>query len=177
MMNRLERMETIQNFLDLGYARQTLYNSVRTQIDMGMKEFLKYLLWGSGYQTLTPPQLDSRLNADPALQVIDLRTRQKFRKGHIQNALSYPFDDFVKKVVMHEHSDTRKDQPVVLVCDTGHQSRVAASILVENGFEYPISLNRGMHRYLRWQDLKRSQEKPEHRCCSMNRVFRGFIRF
>lgn len=167
-MNRLERIEAVRNFFDLGYFQQTLKNSVRTQIDMGIKSFLKYLLFGSGYTQLTPPQLEKRLKEDPSLLVVDLRSKSKFRNGHIKNALSYPFDDFVKMILMDEYDRMIQDKQPVLVCDTGHQSRVAASILSEAGIKNSVSLNRGMHRFNQWQSLKGAQKTGQSRCCNMN---------
>jgi len=71
----------------------------------------------------------------------------------------HPFDDFLKSVLMDRDYREFKQRKLVLVCDTGHQSRVAASILAEEGFAKAYSLNRGMRRWSKWQNLLRVHKR------------------
>ena len=45
------------------------------------------------------------------------------------------------------------EKEMVLVCDTGHMSRVAGTVLAEEGFKEIYSLKRGMRRWNKWQKL------------------------
>ena len=48
---------------------------------------------------------------------------------------------------------------IILVCDTGQKSRVAASVLIDEGFSKLVSLKRGMRRWHRWEMLKLNCQK------------------
>ncbi|MBC8180423.1 rhodanese-like domain-containing protein, partial [candidate division KSB1 bacterium] len=140
-----------------------------TRFDMGPKEFIKHLMFGKGYDELTPPQLSQKLGL-PGKEplIIDLRDKHKFKLGHISGAVLHPFDDFLRNVLIDGGYLAYKDKPVVLVCDTGHQSRVAASVLADEEFLKVSSLKRGMRRWNRWEKLvsncTRSKNKWFHIC-------------
>ncbi len=170
-MNRLSTIEALRNFLDLGYFKETVRNSIRTNFEMGMKEFLKHLLLGHGYKQLTPTQLDKIMDLDEPPRIVDLREKHKFRTAHIKNALSHPFDDFLKAVLMDGQYADHMQKRLILVCDTGHQSRVAAGILAEIGFSRVYSVHRGMHRINRWQRLKDSQYYHKFKFCRICQAF------
>ena len=61
------------------------------------------------------------------------------------------------------------DKEMVLVCDTGHKSRVAGTILAEEGFKKIDSLSRGMRRWNRWQKLltQCNSENTKRVCCRL----------
>ena len=79
---------------------------------------------------------------------------ERYQKNHIEVSISNPFDDFLKDVLVEEKYSDYLDKEIVLVCDTGHMSRVAASVLAEEGFNKVYSLKRGMRRWQRWQKLQ-----------------------
>ena len=62
--------------------------------------------------------------------VIDVRTPEEYKDGHIEGSLNIPLDEIGK-----EMSWLIKDVPVVLVCASGSRSAVAEKILKANGFE------------------------------------------
>ena len=153
-MERLVMIESIYNAMDMGIFREVVQNSLKTHFEMGHKEFLQHLIFGKGYDELTPPQLSLKLESpEKKPLIIDLRDKHKFREGHIGNAILHPFDDFLRDVLMDNGYLAYKDSPVVLVCDTGHQNRVAASVMADQGFLKISSLKRGMRRWDRWEKL------------------------
>ena len=169
MNNRLAIIESIYNFFDFGVVMESFKNSLKVKMEMGVKEFLKHLFFGKGYNELTPPQLTREMETlKNNIHIVDLRDKKKFKKGHIKGAILHRFDDFLKDVLMNMEYNEFKNKPLLLVCDTGHQSRVAASILADEGFLRIYSLNRGMRRWNRWQKLlfkhMISQNKKFHVC-------------
>lgn len=111
---------------------------------------------------MTPEMVSlARLNKKKALQqdllIVDLRDARKYELSHIKGAVSHTFDDFLKSILVEGEYSGYKQKEVVLICDTGHLSRVAAGILSEEGFVRAVSLNRGMRRWNRWQNLLRIQ--------------------
>lgn len=167
-MNQLEILESIRNFLDLGIVIETFKNSLKTEIEMGLKDFIRRLFFGNGYVELTPPELSEKITSHQDLMIVDLRSTRKYRQNHIKEAISHPFDDFLKSILIDGKYREFKTRDLVLVCDTGQQSRVAADILSEEGFVRVSSLNRGMRRWNKWQNLLRVQKRFQHKklhCC------------
>ncbi len=161
-------IESTQNFFDFGVHIETLKNSLKVKMEMGMKEFIRHLLFGKGYFELSPPALSERMDLNPGLLIVDLRDEEKYEKGHVEGAVLHPFDDFLKRILVDGEYEEFKQEKLVLVCDTGHKSRVAAGILAEEGFANAISLKRGMHRWNKWRKLllihKEAGNKRCHPC-------------
>ena len=66
---------------------------------------------------------------DNGALIIDVRTNQEYKEGHINGSLNIPLDD-IKKAM----SWLIKDVPVILICASGGRSAVAQKILEANGF-------------------------------------------
>jgi rhodanese-related sulfurtransferase len=150
----LVKIESIYNAMDIGIFMESAVNAFKKKFDMDFRSFLRHLIFGKGYKELTPPELSRKqdfLNQD--LLIVDLRDNKSFQKSHIKNAVLHPFDDFLGEILMNEGYAGYKQKHMVLVCDTGAKSRVAASILAEEGFMDVSSLNRGMRRWGRWEKL------------------------
>jgi len=91
--------------------------------------------------------------------LIDLRERDIFEKEHIEKTISLPFDDFMHEVLVEESYD--KEQAMILICDHGLKSKVAADILGEDeGFSSVLSLRGGMEA---WEKYR--QPAPRFACC------------
>lgn len=146
-------VESIQNFFDCGIFMESFKNALKVKMEMGLKDFMGLLLFGKGYIELTPPSLSEQIKRNPDLLIVDLRDRKKFKNHHISGAVSHPFDNFLKSILVDRGYREFKGKKLVLVCDTGHQSRVAASILAAEGFKNVSSLNRGIRRWEKWQNL------------------------
>ena len=73
--------------------------------------------------------------------LLDVRTSGEFKNGHIADAgqLNFYSLDFRKKLLL-----LPKDQPVYLYCNTGFRSRIAAEILVKNGYSEVYNLEHGI---------------------------------
>jgi rhodanese-related sulfurtransferase len=137
----------------------------KARLDIDMLDFFKRLLFGKGYENISPAELSERIAAgDVGLRLVDLREGPKFYLGHILGSESKPFDDFLKEVVVDGLFKDDLDREIVLICDTGHLSRVAASILAEEeGFTNLYSLKGGIKNWARWNE--KEARKQKHRCC------------
>lgn len=61
--------------------------------------------------------------------IIDVRTRQEFAQNHLKDAVNYPLSE------LEEHiSDLKKDQPIVLYCQSGNRSGRALRKMKSLGF-------------------------------------------
>lgn len=73
--------------------------------------------------------------------VIDVRSKDEFRKGHIVNALNMPLADIKNSSA---NLEKHKSKPIILVCNAGMTSSQAGQLLVKDGFEQVYSLKGGM---------------------------------
>lgn len=62
--------------------------------------------------------------------IVDVRTPEEFKEGHIEGSLNIPLDEIEKAMLW-----LQKDVPVVLVCASGNRSGAAVKILKSNGYE------------------------------------------
>ncbi len=153
-MKIINVLESLINFFDFGIVIESIQNSRKHKFSLDFVEFMKRLLWGEGYYELTPPQLSEKLqNGNLNTLIVDLRENERFEKNHIEGSISNPFDDFLGDVLVKEKYYDYLEKEIFLVCDTGHMSRVAGSVLADEGFKKVYSLKRGMRRWQRWQNL------------------------
>ncbi|MGI2258693.1 rhodanese-like domain-containing protein [Shewanella sp. GXUN23E] len=75
-------------------------------------------------------------------QVVDVRSKEEFKKGHIVDALNVPMADIKNNQlsVLEKYKTT----PIILVCNTGMTSSQAAQLLTKQGFENLLNLKGGM---------------------------------
>jgi rhodanese-related sulfurtransferase len=91
---------------------------------------------------LPPAALIQLINKDKAV-VIDIRPQEKYRLGHIINALtlsSKELKDNTKKL------DKYKSRPIIIVCENGVESQQLAAWLIKQGY-HCYSLAGGLRRW------------------------------
>ncbi len=81
------------------------------------------------------------INKEDAV-IVDLRSRDDYRKGHIANALNLTSTE-IKNGSVGE-LDKAKTKPVIVVCATGTTSREPAENLNKAGFERVYVLKEGI---------------------------------
>lgn len=74
--------------------------------------------------------------------VIDLRTIEEFKRGHIINSLEFVPSDIKNHNLgkLEQH----KDVPVILVCASGVSARASGEILAKQGFNHVYVLQEGI---------------------------------
>lgn len=80
------------------------------------------------------------------VQLLDVRTPEEFKEGHVANAMNINVleDDFAAKV---ETLD--RQEPVYLYCRSGKRSAKASAILKDLGFKEIYDMEGG---FLSWED-------------------------
>lgn len=63
-------------------------------------------------------------------QIVDVRTPEEYRNGHIKNSVNIPLQQLNAEI---DKLDLQK--PVITCCASGMRSASAKAILTENGFE------------------------------------------
>lgn len=91
-------------------------------------------------QTINAEQFNKLLVLDE-IQLVDVRTPEEFKTGHIKDAenIDYNNENFKSKI-----SSLDKSKPVLVYCRSGKRSANAAEIMKELGFTKIVSLDGGM---------------------------------
>jgi hydroxyacylglutathione hydrolase len=103
---------------------------------------------------MTTAELAERLRGDgsPAVTVLDVRERAEWEAGHIAGAVNVPLGHLTDRV-----AELDRDRPLVLHCQSGGRSSVAASVLRAHGFSNVINLSDG---FAGWQRRGLPVERP-----------------
>ena len=74
--------------------------------------------------------------------VVDIRTNDEYRKGHITDAVHILPSDI--KSGNLAGLEKRKSDPIIVVCNSGHNARESANLLAKAGFENVNLLKNGL---------------------------------
>ena len=106
-----------------------------------MKRLLIYLMAAMGISTAccqqnfenTDPKGFAALIDDPTVVILDVRTAEEFKDGHIANALNIDVNqkNFVKKA----KATLPKDKTIAVYCRSGRRSANAAELLAKKGYK------------------------------------------
>ncbi|HNG91763.1 MAG TPA: MBL fold metallo-hydrolase [Acidobacteriota bacterium] len=94
----------------------------------------------AGLELKTVPQLSvhalaSRLEAEPDLQVVDVRRPLEFCQGHVPTALNFQLAQLEKNL---DHLDPAR--PTAVICAGGYRSSAGASLLSRHGFHQVLNI-------------------------------------
>lgn len=92
-------------------------------------------------QALPPASFEEKLQSTPSAIVLDVRTPEEYRTGHIDGALNlnYHDADFRAQIARLD-----KTKPVFVYCAAGGRSGSSATMLQELGFPAVYDLKGGM---------------------------------
>ncbi|MEQ1636632.1 MAG: rhodanese-like domain-containing protein [Methylococcales bacterium] len=97
------------------------------------------------FELISPMLAVAKMNTEDT-SVIDVRDGQEFIAGHIESALNIPLDKLAEQL-----PKINKNQPVIVVCQTGTRSTPACKLLTKNGFTQVFCLTGGMQS---WEENK-----------------------
>lgn len=86
------------------------------------------------------------------LFVLDVRSPEEFKEGHVPGAVNVPYDQIAARL-----ADVPKDKDVVLYCRSGRRAGIAAEVLQANGYTRLSHLEGDMNA---WVEKGRPVEKP-----------------
>jgi len=81
------------------------------------------------YPTISLRQLDDYIRQDISMQLIDLRTPEFYREGHIKGSENIPFEELSERT-----GELSKEVPLVFYCSRGSQSMLACRDLTRLGY-------------------------------------------
>ena len=77
-----------------------------------------------------------------AVSVIDVRGRSEWEAGHLPGVPNIPVGFLVKRL-----AEVPRDRPVVVHCQAGSRSAIAASVLQANGITNVVNLTKGFQEW------------------------------
>ena len=85
----------------------------------------------NGYIIVNVSEAKQMIESNPNLVIVDVRTREEYESGHIENAVSIPFNEFEERI-----DELNKEKETLVYClGLGcWRSPTASQILVDNGF-------------------------------------------
>lgn len=89
---------------------------------------------------LAAPKFQQLIKKQPGI-IIDVRTSQEFHSGHLKEASNV---DFYSESFLDKLKILRKDVPIFLYCRSGGRSSLAASMMVDLGFDKVYNLIGGI---------------------------------
>lgn len=98
----------------------------------------------SSITEVTPEMADSIIK-DTSVIILDVRTKDEFKAGHISKAILIPVQELEKRL---SDISNYKDKQILVYCRTGNRSKKALSILQENCFTKLIHLQKGITSWI-----------------------------
>lgn len=91
---------------------------------------------------VTNEELQSKLEANENMMVLDVRETAEYAFNHIPNAISIPLGELEARM-----NELNQDQTIYIVCRTGSRSDLAAQKLAENGYSNVLNVIPGMSQW------------------------------
>lgn len=66
--------------------------------------------------------------------IVDVRTRNEFQSGHVQNSKNIPLQELAQKL-----DSLNQHKPVIVCCASGARSSSAQRLLTKSGFENVVN--------------------------------------
>jgi len=129
---------TVYDLTEIEHAYAPPYSSAKDPVNIA--GFVAENILNGTTKTIWWRELIERNTDDYFL--IDIRTRDEFELGSIENAINIPLDD------LRDHlAEIPKDKKLVAFCGVGLRAHVACRILMQNGFEETYNLSGGLKTY------------------------------
>lgn len=94
---------------------------------------------------ISQTELLRRINANYAHIILDVRTPEEYKEGHLPGAVNIPFDRLDSRLA---EIDPYKSKEVVLYCGSGGRVIIAALILRSAGFKNLLHLDGDMDGWI-----------------------------
>lgn len=78
-------------------------------------------------------------------KIVDVRSKEEFKKGHIVDAVNIPLAEIKNNQL--SALENAKASPIIMVCNAGMTSAQAAQLMVKAGFESVYNLKGGMSEW------------------------------
>ena len=94
------------------------------------------------FSNISPRELHEQMQAGESVDLIDVRTPQEYKAGHVRCARLLPLDRLTKEAVLAERQPS-PERPLYVICQSGGRSRTACARLVEQGLSNVVNVEGG----------------------------------
>ena len=94
----------------------------------------------ANFESIDAKQAIALMEKDENVTLLDVRTIQEYKEGHLRDAALIPVQALAQNIGMLK---TEKNKKILVYCATGNRSVAASRILEENGFT-PINVKGGI---------------------------------
>ena len=94
----------------------------------------------ANFESITPKQAISLLETDDNVTLLDVRTHQEFKSGHLRDATLIPLGKLKENL---NKLAPYKNKKIIVYCRSGNRSVAASRILEEHGFT-PLNVKEGI---------------------------------
>jgi rhodanese-related sulfurtransferase len=98
-----------------------------------------------GYRNLDAAQAAELIKQEPVL-ILDVRTTEEYREGHIKDSVLIPVQELEKRV---GEISGHLQKPVLVYCRSGNRSVTASKILISKGFQHLYHMKGGIKDWIR----------------------------
>lgn len=81
------------------------------------------------YNSISMPDFEEK-KKNEAINVVDVREKDEWEKGHLKDAIHVPLSDFDK-----EKEKLNKSEEYFIICHSGRRSAIACERLSEEGYK------------------------------------------
>ncbi|CAH2214548.1 rhodanese-like domain-containing protein [Tepidibacter aestuarii] len=96
----------------------------------------------SNFKNIKGEEAESLIKENKDMLILDVRTLNEYKSGHIPKAKNIPINDLQLKI---NSIKKYQDKSILVYCASGARSRRASNILSKSGFNKIYNLSRGMH--------------------------------
>jgi rhodanese-related sulfurtransferase len=106
-------------------------------------DFISSLFTSSSVTLVEPQDVQTLVGQSPKPYLLDVRTPEEYKQGHISGAELIPLDELASKM-----SKLPKEREIVCICESGSRSSMAARHLSAQGYKVK-NMRGGMSRWVR----------------------------
>ncbi len=117
---------------------------------------------------ITPSDLKKRLDENPSLPVIDVRTPLEYDEIHVPQARNLPLDTLAPKRLV-ENGELPAADPIYILCRSGARAQKAAGKFLADGYENTVVVEGGT---LAWTAANLPVTRGEVKVISLERQVR-----
>jgi phage shock protein E len=105
---------------------------MKTFISLAILLFSSVLMLNAQIKEVNSPEVNTMLQKDKKLVVLDVRTSDEFNAGHLKGAINIDIrqPDALSKIDKLDHN-----AKYIVHCRTNHRSKVAVDHMVQSGFK------------------------------------------
>lgn len=97
------------------------------------------------YKRITTKETKEMISNNEIELIIDVRTKEEYDLGHLDNAINIPYDQIVNNL---DYLNEYKNKTILVYCRTSNRSTIAADVLHNNEFKKVYAMIDG---YSNWE--------------------------